>query len=88
MATALAIHGWRLFFWENEGREAVHVHARQGKAECRFRLFPERFDIEEDWAHQLSAAQRRQARKIIFENFDLIVEEWTAVFRAGRYADE
>jgi hypothetical protein len=76
MPTILRIRGWRLFFYANEGDEPIHVHARKAEAECRFRLDAALFDIEEEWSHGLTPRLRREIRKIIFDHFELIVDEW------------
>ena len=33
MPTVLMVRGWRVFFYSNEGREPLHVHAQKGEAE-------------------------------------------------------
>jgi hypothetical protein len=88
MATTLQLHGWRLFFWENEPRPPVHVHARKGDVECRLRLFPDRFDLEEAWACRVTPALRRELRQLVFAHFDQIVADWTRIFRSDGDADE
>ena len=76
MPTILRIRGWRLFFYANEGDEPIHVHARKAEAECKFWLDVAVFDIEEEWSHALTPRLRREIRKIIFDHFELIVDEW------------
>lgn len=76
MPTILQILGWRLFFYSNEGNEPVHIHARKGEAECKFWIRAEVYDIEEAWSAGLTPALRREIRKIILNNFELILEEW------------
>ena len=80
MPTILIVRGWRVFFYSNEGHEPLHVHARKGDAECKFRLLPESYDIEEAWSYNLGARLRREIRKILFDHFELIVEEWERHF--------
>lgn len=76
MPTILFIRGWRLFFYANERREPPHIHARKGDAECKYWLHSETYDIEEDYAYNLSPADRRVIRKIIFEHFEYIMAEY------------
>jgi len=76
MPTILLVRGWRVFFYSNEGQEPIHVHARKGSAECKFWLRTDVFDIEEAWEHGLNPQLRREIRKIIFDHFELIVDEW------------
>lgn len=83
MPTILYIHGWRLFFYANEGNEPPHIHARKGDVECKYWLYPDTFDIEEDYAYNASPANRREIRKIIFANFDYIVAEYQSGQQRG-----
>ena len=80
MPTILLVRGWRVFFYSNEGDEPVHVHARKGGAECKLWLLTDIYDVEEAWAHGIGPALRREIRKIVFDHFDLIVEEWQRRF--------
>jgi hypothetical protein len=76
MPTILFIRGWRLFFYANERNEPPHIHARKGDVECKYWLHPETFDTEEAYAYNASPANRREIRRIIFENFDYLVAEY------------
>ena len=80
MPTILIVRGWRVFFYSNEGHDPLHVHARKGDAECKFWLLPESYDIDEAWSYNLSARLRREIRKILFDHFELIAEEWERHF--------
>jgi hypothetical protein len=82
MPTILYIHGWRLFFYSNEGAEPIHVHAEKGDMECKFWLLTSEVDIKEEFGFNLTPAARREIRKIIFQHFDLIVESWHNHFGA------
>lgn len=87
MPTVLLIRGWRLFFYANEGREPIHIHAQKGDAECKFWLRTELFDVEEAWAHGLAPRLRREIRQIVFDHFDDIVAEWNRRFGDQDHAD-
>lgn len=76
MPTILLVQGWRIFFYSNEGNEPIHVHAQKAESECKFWLNADIYGIEEAWSHNLSPRLRREVRKIIFDHFDLIVDEW------------
>ena len=76
MPTVILVRGWRVFFYSNEGNEPVHIHARKGSAECKIWLKVDMYDIEQAWEHDLSPRLQREIRKIVFDHFDLIVEEW------------
>ena len=75
--------GWRLFFYTNERHEPPHIHARKGDVECKYWLHVETFDIEEVYAYNLSRADRRALRKIIFEHFEYLLAEYQALHQGG-----
>lgn len=76
MPTILLIRGWRLFFYSNERNEPPHIHARKGDADCKYWLRPDAFDLEVAHEYNLSSADRRAVRQIIFEHFDYIYSEY------------
>lgn len=79
MPTILRIHGWRLFFYANEGNEPPHIHARKGDIECKYWLHVKTFNIEPAYEYNMNPSSRRRLRKIIFTNFDYIVAEYMRV---------
>jgi hypothetical protein len=74
--TILLILGWRLFFYANEGQEPIHVHCRKGDLECKYWLNSETYEIEEAFSFNLSSRDKREIRKIIFEHFEYVEEQW------------
>lgn len=76
MPTILEILGWRVFFYSNEGHGPIHVHARKGNIECKYWIDVANYDIVEACAYNLGSRDRRQVRRIIFDHFDYIVEQW------------
>jgi hypothetical protein len=76
MPTILLFLGWRLFFYANEGSEPVHIHCKEGDMECKFWLNPKKFDISLAYAFNMSPRAMREIRRIIFQHFDYIVEQW------------
>ena len=76
MPTILSILGWRLYFYANEGLEPIHIHCRKGDKECKYWLDIENFDICEAVAFNLSPRDKREIRKIIFEHFEYIENQW------------
>jgi hypothetical protein len=52
------------------------VHCRKGDAEAKCLLDIEAFEILEAYGYNLSPADRRAVRNIIFQHFDYIVSEW------------
>ncbi|BBL72752.1 hypothetical protein MoryE10_33580 [Methylogaea oryzae] len=65
-----------MFFYANEGNEPIHIHCINGDMECKFWIDVESFDIQEAFAFKMSPRDKRQIRKIIFEHFEYIVEQW------------
>ena len=78
MPTILLIQGWRFFFYANEGDEPMPM--RKAETECKYWLRSDLYEIEEAWSYNLTPRLRREARKIIFDRFDLIVGEWEKSF--------
>ena len=76
MPTILMIMGWRLFFYSNEGNEPVHVHCRKGDKECKYWLDTEMFDLDEAYSYNMTSSNKREIKKIIFEHFEYIDEQW------------
>jgi len=81
MPTILVILGWRLFFYANEGNEPIHIHAEKAEMECKFWLVVEEFEIREAFSYNLTPAANREIKKIIYQHYDLIVDEWDKYFK-------
>jgi len=76
MPTVLYIMGWRFFFYANERNEPIHIHCRKAEKECKYWLDIENFDIEVAYSYNMNNKDKRQVKKIIFEYFEHIEEEW------------
>jgi Ni,Fe-hydrogenase maturation factor len=81
MPTVLFIYGWRLFFYSNEGSEPIHIHAEKGDMECKFWILKDDVEIKEEFAYQLTPSAKREIKKIIYQNFDLIINAWENHFK-------
>ncbi|HRH62816.1 MAG TPA: DUF4160 domain-containing protein [Bacteroidia bacterium] len=81
MPTVLYILGWRFFFYSNEGKEPIHIHAEKGDMECKFWILVEEVEIKEEFSHNLNPSAKREVKKIIYQHFDLIVESWYSYFK-------
>ena len=66
----------KTFFYSNEGSEPIHIHAEKGDMECKYWLLIEEFEIKKVFAYNLTPSTRREIKKIIYQNFDLIVDSW------------
>lgn len=76
MPTILLILGWRLFFYANEGNEPIHIHCRKGDMECKYWLDRDNFDIDEAFTFNMAPKDKRLIKKIIYEHFDYIEQQW------------
>ena len=76
MPTILLIRGWRFFFYANEGNEPIHIHCRKGEKECKYWLDGRNFDLEEAFSYRMNGKDKREVKKMIFDNFEYIETEW------------
>ncbi|GMT49436.1 MAG: hypothetical protein IEMM0008_0975 [bacterium] len=79
MPEILRKHGWKVFFYSNERNEPIHVHCVKAEKICKYWLDIENYDIQEASSYKMNPKDRREVRKIIFENFDYIMSEWNKV---------
>ena len=82
MPTVLYILGWRFFFYSNEGNEPIHIHAEKGDMECKYWINKEEVEITEAFSYNLSTSAKIEVKKIIYNNFDLIVDAWNNHFNS------
>jgi hypothetical protein len=80
MPTVLFILGCRLYFYSNENKEPIHIHAQKGDMECKYWILEDEMDLRLDFMFNMSPKDLKEIRKIIFENFDQIVESWNSYF--------
>ena len=76
MPTVLMILGWRFYFYANERSEPIHVHCQKGDAEGKYWLDSDGFEAIEAHAFNMTAADRRNVRRIIFDHFDYLTTAW------------
>ena len=65
-----------MFFYANENNEPIHIHCRKGERECKYWLIRDLFDLDEAYAFGMSPRDKREIKKIIFEHFEYIEEQW------------
>ena len=76
MPTILFVLGWRFFFYSNEGNEPIHIHCKKADMECKYWLDVENFTVEEAFSYNMNNKDKREVKKIIFEYFEFIENEW------------
>lgn len=80
MPTILLIQGWRFFFYANEKNEPIHIHCRKGEKECKYWLLTDLFEVSEAFSYNMNNKDKRDVKKIIFEYYEYIEEQWD-IFR-------
>jgi hypothetical protein len=65
-----------VFFYANERDEPIHIHCRKAEKKCKYWLETDSFDVEEAYCYKMNNKDKRQVKKIIFEYFEHIEEEW------------
>ncbi len=83
MPTILLIRGWRFFFYANERDEPIHIHCRKAEKECKYWLDRRNFGLEEAFSYRMNGKDKREVKKMIFDNFESIESEW-AKFQARK----
>ena len=83
MPTVLFLSGWRFFFYANENNEPPHIHCKKGDQEAKFWLVADSFDIREEFSFQISPADRRFLRQVLFSHFDYLLQQWDS-FQGGK----
>ncbi len=59
------------------------MHASKGNAECKYWLLQQEYDIEQAHAYGMTLRDNREIRKIIFDHFDYILEQWNKMQEQG-----
>ena len=76
MPTILYVMGWRFFFYSNEGNEPIHIHCKKAEMECKYWLDRDNFTLDEAFSYNMSNKDKRIVKKVIFEYFEVIENEW------------
>lgn len=81
MPAVLFIFGWRLYFRANENKEPIHIHAEKGEMECKYWILADEMDVKEEFSFNMPRKDKREIRKIIFQNFDTLTDSWNNFFK-------
>ena len=85
MPTVLQLHGWRFFFYADEGSEPLHIHCEKAEKEAKFWLDRKTRAITVAYAYNFSPRDLRETRRVIAAHFDDIEKTWTRIqFLRGR----
>ena len=79
MPTVFRTHGFRFFFYSNEGdpREPVHIHVQKAGSEAKFWVGG---DIVLERSNGFDARSLRTIAKLVEENRQVIEESWHDYF--------
>ena len=78
MPVVLQSGPYRLFFYSDEGTEAVHVHVERDGKEAKFWVEPVRLAS----AGGFGAAELRRIERIVSRNKQAIIKRWNEHFEA------
>ena len=76
MPTIFTIHGYRFFFFSNEGTEPIHVHVEKGEKYAKFWIHP----IALAYNYKFHNTELNQIMKIIEKHKLKIEEKWNEYF--------
>ena len=76
MPTLFIIHGYRFFFFSNEGNEPIHIHIEKGEKTAKFWLDP----ICLARNYKFTSGELAKIRDIIEDRKNAIEEKWNEYF--------
>lgn len=76
MPTVLNKHGYRFFFFSNEGNEPPHVHIEGGGGYAKFWLIPARLA----YFRRFNSKQLAKLHTLVTDNQDILKKEWFEYF--------
>ena len=62
--------------------EPIHIHCIIANSECKFWIDVDNYDLLTAYAFNCSQRDLRDIRKIVFNHFDYIIEEWNKFMEA------
>ncbi|MBN8706365.1 MAG: DUF4160 domain-containing protein [Bacteroidetes bacterium] len=76
MPTILRIHGFRFFFFSNEGSEPAHIHVEQAERYAKFWLNP----VQVAESNGFRSSEISELRLLVEENRIYFGEKWNEYF--------
>jgi hypothetical protein len=49
--------------------------------ECKYWILADEMDIKEEYSYNMPPKDKREVRKIIFQNFDMLIDYWNNFFK-------
>ncbi len=80
MPTIFRKNGWRIFFYSNEGKEHMHVHAIKGETEAKYWISQKLNMISYANSLNLSPMLQRELEELLIEQLPQIIKTWNIYF--------
>jgi hypothetical protein len=80
MPTIIRKNGWRIFFYSNEGKEPMHVHAIKGSTEVKYWISQKMNMIFYANSFNLKPMMQREIEELLIEEMPKIIKFWNAYF--------
>jgi hypothetical protein len=76
MPTIIILHGWRFYFYADEGHEPLHIHCQKAEMEAKFWLDSQTRAISLAFAYKMKPNDMRVVKRIIRSHFAIIESAW------------
>ncbi len=80
MPTIFRKNGWRVFFYSNEGKEPMHVHAIKGDVEVKYWISQKMNMISYVNSFNLTPTLKREIEEILIDQLEMIIRTWHIYF--------
>ncbi len=80
MPTIFRKNGWRVFFYSNEGKEPMHVHAIKGDVEVKYWISQKMNMISYVNSFNLTPILKREIEEILIDQLEMIIRTWHIYF--------
>lgn len=80
MPTIFQQKGWRVFFYSNEGKEQMHIHAIKGDTEVKYWISQKLNMISYANSFNLKPMQQREIEELLNDQLPLIIKTWNIYF--------
>jgi len=80
MPTIFRKNGWRIFFYSNEGKEQMQVHAIKGETEAKYWISQKLNMISYANSLNLSPMLQRELEELSIAQLPQIIKNWNIYF--------